>query len=202
MARRKVICTDAVEWLKTNQNHKIIITSLPDKEEVGMSMDEWKNWIVKTSKVIERSLADDGIVFFYQTDRRYKGQIIDKKHLIGNVFENSGYKLVLSKIVLKQKPNTTNLFRPTYTNLFAFSKKIKTSKPTPDVIECGKMLYKNAMGFNAVKCCIDYLNAKKVDGVIVDPFCGMGSVLKISNELGFDAIGVDILQEMVDKSRE
>lgn len=199
--KRDVYCADALQWLSENKNHKIIITSLPDKEEIGMELKEWRQWIIDTSKLLQESLADDGIIFFYQTDRRFKGQIIDKKGLIGRYFNFMGYNMVLSKIVLKQKPNTTNLFRPTYTNLFAFSKKVKTGKATPDVIDSGKMLYKNAMGFNAVECCINFLKGKKINDVVVDPFCGMGSVLKIANHFGYDAIGVDILPSMVESSK-
>lgn len=198
---REVICADALEWLKTNKGHNIIITSLPDMEEVGMDIEQWKMWFKTACTSIQNSLDEKGIVFFYQTDRRFKGRIIDKKGLISESFNNAGFTNILSKVVLKQKVNTTNLFRPTYTNLFAFSKKTKTGKATPDVIECGKMLYKNAMGFNAVECCINFLIQKKIEGVVVDPFCGMGSVLKIANKLGFDSLGVDVLPEMVKASK-
>lgn len=83
MVQRQVYCTDALKWLEQNRNHKVIITSLPDMEEVGLNLNDWQNWIFQACQLLELSLADDGIIFFYQTDRRYKGQIVDKKGLIG-----------------------------------------------------------------------------------------------------------------------
>jgi len=147
------------------------------------------------------ALADDGIIFFYQTDRRYKGQIIDKKSIISNHFLNVGkYNNVFSKIILTHTPHTINFYRPTYSNLFAFSKKQTSYNKQPDVIMSGKKIYKNAMGYNAITLCIDYLKKKDIKGTIIDPFCGKGSVLKIANDFGYNAIGVDIEPQHVKKS--
>jgi hypothetical protein len=194
-AKRNVICDDMHKWISTKKNIKAIITSLPDMEEVNMSLIEWELWIKKTVDLIIESLDDNGIVIFYQTDRKYKGRVIDKKALISEGFMRLGYKNIFNKIVLKQKPETVNLFRPTFTNLFGFSKNITSGKATPDVIYAGKMLYKNAMGFNACKSSVDFIKLKIDTNLIVDPFCGQGSVLKIANDFGFDSIGVEILND-------
>ena len=193
---REVVCADSNIWM-VDRRFKIIITSLPDMEEVGMNLEDWQEWMKLTCRNLINSLEPESIIFFYQTDRKYKGKIIDKKTLISQIFLEQGFNNILSKIVLKVPANKTVLFRPSYTNLFAFSKKITSGKPTPDVIDAGQMVYKNAMGFNAVKCCVDFLNKKGIKGTVVDPFCGSGSVLKITNDLGFDAVGVDILPEQV-----
>lgn len=191
---RIVICEDAHKWLPDNKNLGCIITSMPDMEEVGLDMDAWLIWVKKTCGLLMQSLDETGLIFFYQTDRKYKGTVIDKKSLITQQFVEAGYKNILSKIVLKQEPETANLYRPTYTNLFCFSKTVLAGKATPDVIYAGKMLYKNAMGFNAVKACIDFVQDKTDHKCIYDPFCGQGSVLKIANLSGFNAVGVDIDQ--------
>jgi len=197
---RIIICEDSHNWLPNNKNIKAIITSLPDMEEVGMNVNDWKNWIKKTCKLIIDSLDDKGIVIFYQTDRKYKGRVLDKKTLISNEFIKLGYNNIFNKIVLKQKPETTNLFRPTFTNLFGFSKKITSGKATPDVINCGKMIYKNAMGLNACKTSIEFIKSKIDTNIITDPFCGQGSVLKIANEYGFNSLGIEILKEQCNKA--
>jgi tRNA G10 N-methylase Trm11 len=36
---------------------------------------------------------------------------------------------------------------------------------------------------------------------IVDPFCGWGSVLAVANELGLDAIGVELSRKRAQKAR-
>lgn len=190
---RTVLCMDANVFMEDdNIEHKAIITSLPDMAELDFELELWEAWIRATCELLMENIADDGVIFFYQTNRKLDGRVIDKKYLISSVFLENGFREVLAKIVLKQKPETVNFFRPTYTNLFAFSKKLKAGKPTPDVIHAGKMLYKNAMGFDAVELCLDYI-ANKVDtNRIFDPFCGMGSVLKLANERGFDSLGIDI----------
>jgi len=200
--KRTVVCSDAHKWLINNYNNKAIITSLPDMEEVGMDVKDWGNWIKKTCSLIVDSLDDKGIVIFYQTDRKYKGKVLDKKTLISNEFIKLGYNNIFNKIVLKQKPETINLFRPTFTNLFGFSKKITSGKSTPDVINCGKMIYKNAMGLNACKIAIEFIESKIETDIIIDPFCGQGSILKIANEMGFNSIGVDILKKQCLKAEK
>ncbi len=194
-AKRTVINSDAHDWLKINKGQKAIITSLPDMEEIGQPLEDWINWIKLTCELLINSLSDDGIIIFYQTDRKYNGRNIDKKTLITNEFISRGYNNIFNKIVLKQNPDTINLFRPTFTNLFGFSKKVKSGKASPDVIFAGKMIYKNAMGFNACEAAIKFIDSKIGKQTIVDPFCGQGSVLKISNLLNFDSIGIDILKE-------
>lgn len=195
---RQVFVDDANVWLKNNKGILAIITSLPDMEEVGLEYEQWVAWVKTTCDNLASSLDDDGIIVFYQTDRKYDGQIIDKKSLITNCFTSKGYKNIYNKIALKQAPDTINLFRPTFTNLFGFSMNTKSGKATPDVFNAGTMIYKNAMGYDACKNAISFIHSK-IDDVdcIVDPFCGMGSVLKISNDLGFKSVGVDILESQV-----
>lgn len=192
---RQVFCMDSHKWLPKNKKIKAIITSLPDMEEVSLDVVGWVDWIKKTCGLLSDSLDENGVIIFYQTDRKYNGMILDKKTLISNEFMDLGYKNIFSKIVLKQQPETTNLFRPTFTNLFGFSRNIKSGKATPDVIHAGKMLYKNAMGLNACQTSIEFIKSKINTNIITDPFCGQGSVLKIANKLEFNSIGIDIQEE-------
>jgi len=187
---KEIITADANIWLQSQKNIKVIITSIPDMDEINLSLSEYKQWVKTTAYNLMGSLDDDGIIFFYQTNRIYNGTIIDKKCMLTGIFMENGFNLILSKIVLRQKPETTNIFRPTYTNLFAFSKRGKLTKRTPDVFPIGQMLYKNAMGMNACQLCIDYV--KDITDMIIDPFCGQGSVLKVAWDNGFNVIGVDI----------
>jgi hypothetical protein len=189
---REVFNKNALHWLQYNEDIEVIITSLPDMSELNATIGGWKDFTKEACERLIDSLSKDGIIFFYQTDRKLNGTTIDKKSFISRIFHDHGFNTVLSKIVLKQKPETINLFRPTFTNLFAFSKVQKGGKATADVIYAGEMIYKNAMGLNACKICIDYVKNKGGNPTIVDPFCGQGSVLKMANDNGFNAIGVDI----------
>lgn len=192
---------DFMEIEKTS--HSAIITSLPDFEETNLeSLEDWKLWIWDVCEKLSSELDEKGVIFFYQTDRKYKGTLIDKKNIITNVFIKNGFSKILSKIVLKQEPETISLFRPSFTNLFAFSKKTKGGKVTPDVFPAGEMAYRNAMGNNAIDFCLDYIEKYIKTDVIYNPFCGSGSVLKRANDRGLNAIGIEIDPDQVIKSRE
>lgn len=185
---------DAFDYLKEFKQ-KAIITSLPDMDEINMDIPEWTKWITRACIQLAAALDDDGIIFFYQTNRKHKGYLIDKSWMITNCFYFLGYKKIHEKIVLKQKVNTVSLFRPAHSKIFSFSKKLTSGKGVPEVFDTGKMLYKNAMGYNAAKSCVNYIKKHVDTDTILDPFCGQGSVLKIANDMGMNAIGIDILKE-------
>ena len=48
------------------------------------------------------------------------------------------------------------------------------------------------MGVEACHVACRYLLDETATRLIVDPFCGRGSVLAVANALGLDAIGVDV----------
>ncbi len=48
------------------------------------------------------------------------------------------------------------------------------------------------MGINATRTAVQFLKNHFQCTTIVDPFCGRGTTLAIANEMGLDAIGVDI----------
>lgn len=200
---RQVYCMDASEYLKQHEDIRCIITSLPDADEVGLSIEKWKDWFFNKCTNIFFSLDDYGYVIFYQTDRKYKGTIIDKSYLVNKAAEvwDPEPKLLFNKIVLRQEPNTKNMYRPTFSHLqcFSFKGKLGNNPVLPDVIYNGKMIYDNAMGLNACRFCCEIM--KEATDTIVDPFCGRGSILAVANHFGLNAIGVDISEEQCEKAR-
>ena len=58
-----------------------------------------------------------------------------------------------------------------------------------------------AMG---VKACLDacrFVKQETSTRTVVDPFCGLGTVLAVANALGLDAVGVDIAPRMCRHAR-
>ena len=61
------------------------------------------------------------------------------------------------------------------------------------MIDRGEMTWAKAMGLKACVVAVRYVK-KFVPGcdLIVDPFCGKGSILAVANEFGLDSLGVEI----------
>lgn len=196
--QRQVICADANDYLRVLKNTDGTITSLPDWDETNINnVCLWEEWFIGTVRYILSKLTDDGYAFFYQSDRKYEGKLIDKSYLCNVAARQAGVPLLWHKIAIKREVECIDLFRPTFTHLLLFGKG-KPGKAIPDLFYTGKMIYKNAMGLNACKICCDFFRGKT--HTIIDPFCGQGSVLAIANAYGFNSIGVEILPEFARKS--
>jgi len=192
--KKEVINMDARVYLKNKKEHPPIITSLPDLSELGLGKSLWRCWVFDTLGILFRATPDKTPVIFYQTSRKYKGTLVDKIHYISMCAESFGFDMVWKKIILKQKPGSINLFRPTYSEMACFGRRVRPGKCSADVINKGKMIYPNAMDLNACQVAINFI--KKDFNTILDPFCGMGSILAIANVFGLNAIGVDIDSNM------
>jgi tRNA G10 N-methylase Trm11 len=55
----------------------------------------------------------------------------------------------------------------------------------------GKMTWARAMGIDACHATCRFLLAHTACRTVVDPFCGVGSMLAAANAHGLDAIGVE-----------
>ena len=65
--------------------------------------------------------------------------------------------------------------------------------PGPDVLaDTGLMTWTKAMGVHACRVACRYLHDDTDTHVVVDPFCGHGTVLAMANSFGFDAVGVEL----------
>ncbi len=191
MKQRTVYCADSLKWL-AGKTFKAIITSLPDMDELGCTLGEYGAWMKGAAGLLASTIEGNGCIIFYQTNRRYKGILIDKDFQLCEVFYSQGFNKVFHKIVLRKDPGKTDLYRPAYSNMFCFSQDLRSGRPVPDVISAGKMVHPNGMGLNACQAAIDFIKNNTTADTIVDPFCGYGSILAVANKNGLRAIGVDI----------
>jgi len=189
----KIINNDTVKWLEEVSDLNCVVTSMPDSEETNMNTKEWIDWFINVATNLMKKSETYSI--FYQTDRKIKGTLMSKTSLLFDAAKKAGVRLLWHKIVLKVKVGKINLYRPGYTHLLCFSKEKDSGKATPDVIECGKMFYKNSIGDNVLKFIFSYLKKDKDIKTIVDPFCGQGSILCSAKENGYNVTGVEILPE-------
>jgi hypothetical protein len=198
MSARHVVQADALTWLETNQAEPgaSVITSLPDISELPeLDLGEWRAWFIEATRQVIRWVPAPGVAIFYQSDVRQNGVWIDKGYLVMRAAEEEGASVLWHKIVCRHSPGTIALGRPSYSHMIAVAKgpHANPRKPGPDVLpNAGFMLWSRAMGVAACRVACAFLRDETSTRIIVDPFCGRGTVLAIANDMGFDAVGIDI----------
>lgn len=199
--KRTVRCRDGLKFIQTARGVKALITSLPDAGEMNWPLDDYQTWFSHAAALLMNAVVSDGVIIFYQTDRRHKGSLLSKAALLCNSASAQGLRLLWHKVVLQNNVGTISLFRPSYSHMMAFSKLLRSGKPTPDVIEAGKKVYKDGMGINAASVAVRFAKHHAKTSTIYDPFCGQGTVLAVANALGCDGIGCDIDQSRCNQAR-
>ena len=190
---RDVVCADSLTLLPTWREIGAIVTSLPDADEIGMPVRDYRDWFVDAASLCLRATARNAATVFFQTDRRANGEILSKSRLLMVAAATCvpGTRLLWHKIVLRRPPGALDLYRPTYSHLIAFSQEARVGLATPDVIPPSAKLYDNAIPLLAAKAAVMF--ALRHTNTIVDPFCGHGTVLAVAESYGARrAIGIDI----------
>ena len=194
---RVVVHGEALAWLGSTvaAPGTSVVTSLPDVSEVPeMGFDGWRAWFLDTARRIIRWIPDDGVAIFFQSDIRYRGVWIDKGYLVLRAADEENALLVWHKIVCRKPAGTLSHGRSTYSHMICASRALHAPRrPGPDVLaDTGVMTWKKAMGVNACRLACRYLQDETATRVVVDPFCGYGTVLAVANDLGLDALGVEL----------
>lgn len=194
---RDVIQADAIAWMDANRAdaRASVITSLPDISELALpTLEAYRAWFVAAVVRIVRWVPTSGFSIFYQSDVRHGGAWIDKGYLVVRGAEEAGASLAWHKIVFRKPPGTVALGRPSYAHMIAVTRAPlrPPRRPGPDILPAGPMPWSKAMGVDACRVACGFLREESETRVVVDPFCGRGTVLAVANALGFDAVGVDI----------
>lgn len=195
---RLIIQADALAWMASSPapSDAAVITSLPDVSELsGLSVEAWKLWFVEAARRVIRWTPPHGAAIFFQSDVRSRVVWIDKGYLVMRAAEQEGASVVWHKIVCRKPPGTVALGRPSYSHMICVSMApLKPGlHPGPDVLpDAGLMPWSRAMGVAACRVACAYVQGATDARVVVDPFCGQGTVLAVANSMGLDAIGVDL----------
>lgn len=205
--RREVHCADALTWLAGCGvlAGTAAVTSLPDVSEVSLPLATWRTWFLgAVGRVIDAVPPTSGAVFF-QSDIKRDGAWVDKGALVLRAAEDAGARILFHKIICRGPPGRLTPGRPGYTHLIAVSRAASCPNelPIPDVItDPGPAPWVRAMGVraagHAVRFVRDHLGARTV----LDPFCGVGTVLAAANAAGLDAVGVDLSRKRCERARE
>jgi hypothetical protein len=197
-SKRIVHRGDGVAFLSTAKlpaDHAVV-TSLPDSSEVPeLGFEGWRTWFVETAALACTAVDDRAVTVFFQTDVKREGIWVDKGFLVQLGAERAGARLLFHKIVCRAEAGVTTFGRPAYAHLLCFSRALRLEPPqsSPDVLpRLGKMTWARAMGLEACRATCRFLRDHTECRTVVDPFCGIGTMLAAANALGMDAVGVEL----------
>lgn len=204
---REVICADGVEWLKSykNQEGRSFLGSMPDISEFpGYSLSQWKEWFQSTAELILEKTSLNGVTIFFQSDIKVDGIWIDKGYIVQKAAEKLGHELLWHKIFCRAPAGTIMFGRPAYSHMLCFSKTIRPdiSKSTADVIpDLGQKTWPRGMGLEASLFASHFVKKHTNTNILVNPFCGEGSVLAAANYVGLHSIGIEKSSKRAEKAR-
>ena len=200
-------CADATQFLREPhlaEGHAIL-TSLPDSSEMkGRTFEQWRQWFTDTAELVLRATPARSAAVFYQTDVKRDGAWVDKAFLVQLGARAAGARLLWHKIICRAPAGTATFARPGYAHLLCFSRELSddAERATPDVLpELGAMTWPRAIGLHAAHAAVLWLRDHAGARCIVDPFCGVGTVLAVANHHGLSAIGVEIAASRAEKAR-
>lgn len=208
MSERSIHCADAIEWLKSIpvQAEASFVASMPDISEFpSYSLNEWKEWFVQTATLILSRCPDEGVTIFYQSDIKHEGTWVDKGYLCQKAAESLGHELLWHKVVCRSPAGIATFGRPSYSHILCFSKKLRVdvSQSTPDVIpDIGEKTWQRGMGLEACLMIAKFIKEQTHSTVMVNPFCGEGSMLAAANALGLKAVGIEKSPKRAQKAQD
>jgi hypothetical protein len=204
---RTVHCEDALAWLARTalSPDAAVVASLPDHSELsGLGVDAWARWFQDVSARLCAAVADDAVAVFYQTDVKHDGRWIDKAYLVQRGAETARSALLWHKVVCRVPAGIVTYGRPAYAHLLCFSRGLRLApgQSSPDVLPgLGHMTWARAMGRAACDAVADFLLAHTRCRTVVDPFCGLGTMLAVANARGLDAVGVERSPKRAERAR-
>ena len=205
---RTVHQTDGVAWLAASAlpDSHAVVTSLPDSSELPtLGFDGWRAWFVATAELVCRQVADGAVAIFYQTDVKLDGRWVDKGFLVSLGAERAGSHLLWHKIACRVPAGSTSFGRPAYAHVLCFSRSLRllAGQASPDVLpRLGEMTWSRAMGLEICHAVASFVIQHTTCRTIVDPFCGVGTMLAVANAHGLDAVGVELSRRRAQKARQ
>ena len=205
---RTVHCADALDWLAHNPlpDDAAVLTSLPNFDELShRDVARWRTWFVDAAQAVLAHTPRANAAVFFQTDVKHAGTWIDKAYLVQLAAERTGARLLWHKLALRAPVGTTTNARPGYAHLLCFTHADRDAADgaAPDVLPAlGAMTWPRAIGLDVARFAVHWLRDHVGAGTIVDPFCGVGTVLAVAEQAGLDAVGIERNPGRADRARQ
>lgn len=204
---REVHHAEAFAWMRARGriDGACAITSLPDVSEVNLSLAAWRVWFRSAAALVLDAVPDESAALFFQSDIKHDGEWIDKGSMVIRAAEETGARVLFHKVVCRRPPGMLTNGRPGFTHFIAVSRAMKCPDvlPIPDVIDdAGESKWVRAMGVRAAAHAARFAKEQVGARMVLDPFCGVGTVLAVANAVGLDAIGVELNRKRCEQSRE
>jgi hypothetical protein len=205
--QREVVCADAIPWLRERGRIEgsCAVTSLPDVSELGVTLPVWRDWFLGAVRLVVDAVPDASAAIFFQSDIKHEGRWIDKGAMVVRAAEDAGAHVLFHKIVCRRPPGMLTTGRPGFTHLIAVSRAMICPDvlTIPDVItDAGEQKWVRAMGVRAAAHAVRFARDQVGARVVLDPFCGVGTVLAVTNALGLEALGVEKARKRAEQARE
>lgn len=203
---REIHCAEAMAWMHARGKIEgaSVVTSLPDVSEVGQALPAWRAWFLGAVTATLDFVPETSAALFFQSDIKHDGVWIDKGGMVIRAAEDAGARVLFHKIVCRRPPGMLTMGRPGFTHLIAVSRAMRCPEvlPIPDIIvDAGRAPWVRAMGIRAAAHAVRFARDQVGARVVVDPFCGVGTVPAVANALGLDAIGVELARKRAEQSR-
>ena len=195
--KRELYCDDVFEWLKQNplENGTSVVASMPDFSEFSnTTLDEYKKIFTEMAEKILLATPINDVTIFYQSDIKVDGRWIDKGFLVQKAAEAKGHSLLWHKMICRVPPGMTTFGRPSYTHILAFSQNftLDPKDSTADILpQMGEKLWERGMGAKGAMMMAKFIKEKVGSHTLVNPFCGMGSLLAVGNAYGLNVKGIE-----------
>ena len=182
-----------------------LVASLPDFSEFPLlTLSQWQDWFVSAATRVLRSCPAEGVVLFFQSDVRHEGLWVDKGFLCQLAARQLGYGLLWHKVVARVLPGTPTFGRPGYSHLLCFAPSLRPSleRSTADVVpQRGRSTWARGLGIEVCRLICRYLLKETSTRKLVAPFCGEGRLLAVANQMGLEAVGIELSRKRAEKAR-
>jgi hypothetical protein len=151
-----------------------------------------------------QAAAPSSVAIFFQTDVKREGTWVDKSFLVQLGARAAGVELLFHKIVCRAPAGVTIRDRPGYAHLLGFSRALRLDpqRSSADVLAgLGEMPWPRAMGVRACEAVASFLLEHTACRTVVDPFCGIGTMLAVANARGLDAVGIELSPRRAERAR-